>query len=283
MGRKGGLGRGLDDLFADNSTETVSAEKDGTILRLSDIEPNDKQPRKEFEDGALLELADSIREHGLISPIIVRKMGEESYQIIAGERRWRAARMAGLVEVPVIIKDIDEKEAMELALIENLQREDLNPIEEALGFKQLGDKFDMTQDEVSKRVGKSRPVIANALRLLSLPQEVVEMISKGILSSGHGRALLRFEGEEKIIEMAKLAVDKDLTVRDLERMSKETEKKPKEQTEKTTYCKEAEIALTEVLGRKVRIVPGAKKNSLVIDFSDDEDLKDLMGVLFSEE
>ena len=279
MGRKGGLGRGLDDLFADNSTVTANEEKEGTMLRLSDIEPNANQPRKDFDDSALLELADSIKEHGVISPLIVRKIGEESYQIVAGERRWRAARMAGLTEAPAIVKELDDKEAMEIALIENLQREDLNPVEEALGYRRLGEEFRMTQEEVSKRVGKSRPVIANALRLLGLPKEVLEMIGRGELSSGHGRALLRFEGEEKILEMAELAVKKGLTVRDLEKMSKGSKTKEKEKREKTTYCKETEIALTEALGRKVRVVSGAKKNSLVIDFSDDEDLRDLMGAL----
>ena len=281
MGRKGGLGRGLDDLFADNSTETAVSSKEVMTLRLSEIEPRADQPRKEFGEEALGELADSIREHGIIQPLVVRRLDQDSYELIAGERRWRAARMAGLTEAPVIIKDIDDKETMEIALIENLQREDLNVVEEALGYDQLQKKFKMTQEELSKRVGKSRPAIANALRLLSLPEKVLDMLSEGSLSSGHGKALLAFGDEERIIEVALEAVSKGLTVRDLEKMAKN---KDKEQTsskiQKTTYCKETEIALTNMLGRKVKVVPGAKKSSLVIDFFDDEDLKSVIGAMF---
>ena len=281
MGRKGGLGRGLDDLFADNSTETAVSSKEVMTLRLSEIEPRADQPRKEFGEEALGELADSIREHGIIQPLVVRRLDQDSYELIAGERRWRAARMAGLTEAPVIIKDIDDKETMEIALIENLQREDLNVVEEALGYDQLQKKFKMTQEELSKRVGKSRPAIANALRLLSLPEKVLDMLREGSLSSGHGKALLAFGDEERIIEVALEAVSKGLTVRDLEKMAKN---KDKEQTsskiQKTTYCKETEIALTNMLGRKVKVVPGAKKSSLVIDFFDDEDLKSVIGAMF---
>lgn len=276
MARKGGLGKGLDILFEDNSTGLEDTGSSIFTLRLSEIEPNKEQPRKEFDIEALTELADSIKEHGIIQPLVVRKLENSNYSIVAGERRWRASRMAGLSEVPVIIKELSDKEAMEIALIENLQREDLNVIEEALGYKQLLDKYDMTQEELSQRVGKSRPVIANALRLLNLPDEVIKMVKNNEISSGHARALLRLQDEDIIIETAKGVVEKGLSVRDVEKIGKKINSElPVTQAseyEKSNYCTEAEIILTELLGRKVQIKAGRNKSSLVIDFFSEEDL-----------
>lgn len=195
--RKGGLGKGLDALFIDNTTDNGPV-----TLRISEIEPNRSQPRKEFDEAALADLADSIREHGVIQPLLVRPLPSGGYQLVAGERRWRASRMAGLSEVPVVIRELSDHETMELALIENLQRQDLNPMEEALGYRSLMDEYQMTQEEVAKVIGKSRPAIANSLRLLALPQPVAEWIQEGKLSAGHGRALLALEDEAAILEAA---------------------------------------------------------------------------------
>ena len=193
--KKGGLGRGLDALFADNSIEEI-ASTSAVKLKIMDIEPNRDQPRKIFDEDALAELADSIAKHGVIQPLLVRPMPDGSYQLVAGERRWRASRMAGLTEVPVVIKELSDDEAMALALIENLQREDLNAIEEAQGIKALMDTLSLTQDEAAERVGKSRPAVANALRLLKLPDSVIALVSDGKLSPGHARALLGFKDEQ---------------------------------------------------------------------------------------
>lgn len=283
MARKGGLGKGLDVLFEDNSTGFDESSSNIVTLRLSDIEPNKEQPRKEFDIEALTELADSIKEHGIIQPLVVRRLNDGSYSLVAGERRWRASRMAGLSEVPVIIKELSDKEAMEIALIENLQREDLNVIEEALGYRQLMEKYDMTQEELSQRVGKSRPVIANALRLLNLPDEVIKMVKNNEISSGHARALLRLQDENTIIETAKNIVKKGLSVRDIEKIGKTINDKlpitKPDEYDKSNYCKEAEIILTELLGRKVQIVAGKNKSSLVIDFFSEDDLNFILDKL----
>lgn len=283
MARKGGLGKGLDVLFEDNSTGFDESSSNIVTLRLSDIEPNKEQPRKEFDIEALTELADSIKEHGIIQPLVVRRLDDGSYSLVAGERRWRASRMAGLSEVPVIIKELSDKEAMEIALIENLQREDLNVIEEALGYRQLMEKYDMTQEELSQRVGKSRPVIANALRLLNLPDEVIKMVKNNEISSGHARALLRLQDENTIIETAKNIVKKGLSVRDIEKIGKTINDKlpitEPDEYDKSNYCKEAEIILTELLGRKVQIVAGKNKSSLVIDFFSEDDLNFILDKL----
>ena len=221
--KKGGLGRGLDALFADNSIEEISST--GAVkLKTMDIEPNRDQPRKVFDEDALAELADSIAKHGVIQPLLVRPMPDGSYQLVAGERRWRASRMAGLTEVPVVIKELSDDEAMALALIENLQREDLNAIEEAQGIKALMDTLSLTQDEAAERVGKSRPAIANALRLLKLPDSVIALVSDGKLSPGHARALLGFRDEQDIIETADIVIEKGLTVRDVEKLVKKRNK-----------------------------------------------------------
>ena len=215
--KKGGLGRGLDALFADNSIEEI-ASTSAVKLKIMDIEPNRDQPRKIFDEDALAELADSIAKHGVIQPLLVRPMPDGSYQLVAGERRWRASRMAGLTEVPVVIKELSDDEAMALALIENLQREDLNAIEEAQGIKALMATLSLTQDEAAERVGKSRPAVANALRLLKLPDSVIALVADGKLSPGHARALLGFKDEQDIIETADLIIEKGLTVRDVEKL-----------------------------------------------------------------
>ena len=274
--KKGGLGKGLDALFMDNET----VDSGGVVtLRLSQIEPNRDQPRKIFSEEALNELADSIREHGVLQPLLVRPLPGGSYQLVAGERRWRASRMAGLQEVPVVIREMDEEQAMEIALIENLQREDLNAIEEATGYKQLMERYGMTQEQVAKRVGKSRPAIANALRLLNLPQKVMDMVSPG-----HARALLAFDDQDRIVEIAQKVKTGKYSVRDIERMAKNQDEKkekaakaPEEPAwgDKSAFLTEMEIAMSMEMGRKVRIIPNGEGGTLQIQFWDEEDLKSL--------
>ena len=283
--KKGGLGRGLDALFADNSIEEI-ASTSAVKLKIMDIEPNRDQPRKIFDDDALAELADSIAKHGVIQPLLVRPMPDGSYQLVAGERRWRASRMAGLTEVLVVIKELSDDEAMALALIENLQREDLNAIEEAQGIKALMDTLSLTQDEAAERVGKSRPAVANALRLLKLPDSVIALVSDGKLSPGHARALLGFRDEQDIIETADLIIEKGLTVRDVEKLVKKRNKEPKAEkpaARRASYYDEVELALTDFLGRKVKVgtKPGKESGVLEIDFFDKEDLSRLADALKS--
>lgn len=283
--KKGGLGRGLDALFADNSIEEI-ASTSAVKLKIMDIEPNRDQPRKIFDEDALAELADSIAKHGVIQPLLVRPMPDGSYQLVAGERRWRASRMAGLTEVPVVIKELSDDEAMALALIENLQREDLNAIEEAQGIKALMDTLSLTQDEAAERVGKSRPAVANALRLLKLPDSVIALVSDGKLSPGHARALLGFKEEKDIIETGDLIIEKGLTVRDVEKLVKKRNKEPKAEkpaTRRASYYDEVELALTDFLGRKVKVgtKPGKESGVLEIDFFDKDDLTRLADALKS--
>lgn len=283
--KKGGLGRGLDALFADNSIEEI-ASTSAVKLKIMDIEPNRDQPRKIFDEDALAELADSIAKHGVIQPLLVRPMPDGSYQLVAGERRWRASRMAGLTEVPVVIKELSDDEAMALALIENLQREDLNAIEEAQGIKALMDTLSLTQDEAAERVGKSRPAVANALRLLKLPGSVIALVSDGKLSPGHARALLGFKDEQDIIETADLIIEKGLTVRDVEKLVKKRNKEPKAEkpaARRASYYDEVELALTDFLGRKVKVgtKPGKESGVLEIDFFDKDDLTRLADALKS--
>lgn len=276
--KKGGLkeGRGFESLFEDNS----APEKQTTELRLSQIVPNRDQPRKNFDDEALTELSDSIRKHGLIQPLLVRPLDDGSYQIVAGERRWRASRIAGLERVPVVIRELNDSETMEIALIENLQREDLNPIEEALGYKTLMDTFGMTQEQVASRVGKSRPAVANALRLLALEENELKALENGEISSGHARTLLSLpQGEvrEQALELAKGGA----SVRELENISKMQKpgivmKRPR--IKNKTYV-ETEAALAEQIGRKVKITGNGKTGVLQIEFFSDEDLFDLAGKL----
>ena len=283
--KKGGLGRGLDALFADNSIEEI-ASTSAVKLKIMDIEPNRDQPRKIFDEDALAELADSIAKHGVIQPLLVRPMPDGSYQLVAGERRWRASRMAGLTEVPVVIKELSDDEAMALALIETLQREALNAIEEAQGIKALMDTLSLTQDEAAERVGKSRPAVANALRLLKLPDSVIALVSDGKLSPGHARALLGFKDEQDIIEAADLIIEKGLTVRDVEKLVKKRNKEPKAEkpaARRASYYDEVELALTDFLGRKVKVgtKPGKESGVLEIDFFDKDDLTRLADALKS--
>lgn len=279
MAAKGGLGTGLGALFDDNTTD-ISASQ---TLRISEIEPNRSQPRKKFDDESISALADSINQHGLLQPLLVRPYGN-GYQIVAGERRWRAARMLGMSEVPVQIKDLNDSEAMQIALIENLQRENLNPIEEAHGYFELTENFGMTQDEISKTVGRSRSAVANALRLLSLPDEVREMLEDGDLSVGHAKALLSFEGDDEIIEAAKKASDGKMTVRALEKMAQNTEKVENEVSNERidSYFKEMEIGLHEALGRKVKVEYGKNRGALILEFYDKDDLSAIADRLTKE-
>ena len=269
----GGLGRGLDSLFSDNSTEN-----DNTItVKINDVEPNRAQPRKDFDETALAELADSIIKHGLIQPIVVRPTPGGGYTIIAGERRWRACRMAGLETVPVVIKDVSEKEVVELALIENLQREDLNPIEEAQGFKTLIDNYNLTQEDVASRVGKSRSAVANAMRLLALKDEETEALKKGFISSGHARALLAIDDEELRKTAFRLSLDGS-TVRDIEALSKKSTRRQRTvKPAKNTYFKEVELALKEELGRKTVIKPvGAEGGTITLEFYNKDELSEIV-------
>ena len=272
--KKGGLGRGLDALFADNSIEEISSSN--TVkLKINEIERNRDQPRKSFDEKALSELADSIAQHGVIQPLLVRPI-QDGYQLVAGERRWRAARLAGLTEVPVVVKELSDSETMEIALIENLQREDLNPIEEAEGLQLLIDTYGLTQDECAKRVGKSRPAITNSLRLLNLPGALSQLVRDGKLSSGHARALLPLGDEEKMLEAAKEIMQKDLSVREGERMVKLLGKSgsaAKRVKKRDVYFDEVELALGEAMGRKVRGVNGkGGKGTREIEFFGKEDL-----------
>ena len=278
--KKAGLGKGLDALFIDNSTE----ENGDKLVNINDIEPNREQPRKFFDEEALKELADSIAMHGVIQPLLVRPLSDGGYQLIAGERRWRASRMAGLSQVPVVVKEMTDEEAMELALIENLQREDLNPIEEAEGFKLLMDTYSFTQEQAAERVGKSRPAVANALRLLSLPEAVLDMVKQGIISSGHARTLIPLTDEKLIIKLAEEISQKGLSVRETERIVK-TLLKPKNElvkkkSKRDPYFDECEIAIREELGRKAKInVSRGNKGSIEIEFFSKEDLQSILEAL----
>ena len=285
--KKGGLGRGLDALFADNSVEENSSAS-AVKLSLNEIEPNKDQPRKTFDEKALSELADSIAQHGVIQPLLVRPMPDGSYQLVAGERRWRAARRAGLSEVPVVIREMSDSEMMELALIENLQREDLNPIEEAEGLQQLIHTYGLTQETAAARVGRSRPAIANALRLLSLPTPILELTRDGKISAGHARALLSLNDEEKMVEIADQILKKEISVREVARLSKAAaqEKKQPENhpLRRDTFYDEVELALTNSLGRRIKVNLNKKENrgTIEIEFFDQNDLTDLSRLLDPE-
>lgn len=274
--KKSGLGRGLDSLFADNSVEEISSS--ANKLRIMEIEPNHDQPRKDFDEKALSELAESIEQHGVLQPLVVRPLANGGYQLVAGERRWRAARIAGLSEVPVIIKELTDEEVIEIAMIENLQREDLNPLEEALGYKFMMDELGITQEQVAEKVGKSRPAVANALRLLKLPDEIREMVKNNLISPGHARALLGFDSEDMMLQTAKKIIKEDLSVREVETLVKNSKKLPKvpKQQKRDKFFSEVELALVENLGRKVKIKE-SKRNSgvLEIEFFDKDDLEAL--------
>ena len=271
-----GLGRGLDSLFADNSVEEINSSVNK--LRIMEIEPNHNQPRKDFDEKALSELAESIEQHGVLQPLVVRPLANGSYQLVAGERRWRAARIAGLTEVPVVIKELTDEEVIEIAMIENLQREDLNPLEEALGYRYMMDELKITQEQAAEKVGKSRPAVANALRLLKLPNEVQEMVKNNLISPGHARALLGFDSDDMILQTAKMIIKEDLSVRDVETLVKKSNKVPKASKKqiRDKFFSEVELALVENLGRKVKIKE-AKQDAgvLEIEFFDKDDLEGL--------
>ena len=272
--KKGGLGMGLGALFSDNASEVQGK----STLRISEIEPNRLQPRKDFDEEAIASLADSIKDHGLLQPIVVRPYGR-AYQIVAGERRWRAARVAGLGEVPVVIKEFSDSEAMQIALIENLQRENLNPVEEAVGYRELSEKYDMTQESIAEMTGRSRSAVTNAIRILGLPDEVLEMIRNGQVSTGHAKVLLALDDEKIIKELASQVADGVLTVRALENAVKslKSEKKGKTTPKKTdTYFREMELSLKERLGRKVLIKNKSNdKGTLVLEFYNKDDLREI--------
>ena len=282
---KGGLGKGLDALFMDNSIEEEA--KTAVKLKLNDIEPNRAQPRKSFDEEALEELANSISTHGVIQPLLVRPLADGGYQLIAGERRWRASRMAGLTEVPVVIREMSDSEAMELALVENLQREDLNPIEEAQGLALLMETYGLTQEQAAKRVGKSRPAVANSMRLLSLPQDVLAMVERGELSAGHARTILALENAGQITALANEIVKKNLSVRETERavkaLLKGDAKKEKRVKKRDTYYDEVELAVSQALGRKAKVsLSAGNKGTLEIEFFGKEDLSKLMKLFENE-
>ena len=275
----GGLGKGLDVLFAQNTLEDGNAT---VTLPLDEIIPNRDQPRKQFDDEALADLSASIAQHGVLQPLLVRPLPDGSYQLVAGERRWRASRMAGLTEVPVVVRDMDEQEAAELALIENLQREDLNPMEEAIGYRTLMESYGMTQEQTAQVVNKSRPAVANALRLLQLPQEVTDLVAAGKLSAGHARTVLAFDSVEAQIAAADAAVNKGLSVRELEKMAKAAKKaprNPKEPARRDSFYDEVELALRDSLGRQVKVTVAPKGGTLQLEFFDAEDLRALANKL----
>ena len=274
--KKGGLGKGLSAIFLENENESLGS----TVLPVSEIEPNRSQPRRDFDEESLRELADSIAAHGVLQPLLVRPLAEGGYQLVAGERRWRASR-----EVPVIVREMTDSEMMQIAMIENLQRENLNPVEEAMGYRMLIDEYHLTQEEISKSVGKSRPVIANSLRILSLPKEILDMVSEGKISAGHARALLGFSDKAEQMRVARAINTKDLTVRDVEKLVKSfdrPEKREMEISHENTFFGEVEIALKEYLKRKVRVIGKGDKAGIVqIEFYDEEDLAEIAR-LFAE-
>lgn len=276
--KKRGLGKGLDAIFEENSNETG----ENTIsIKISEIEPNREQPRKDFDSAALAELADSISQHGILQPLLLRPMIDGGYRIVAGERRWRAARMAGLLEVPAVVREMTDTQEMLFALIENLQREDLSPLEEARGYKTLIETQDFTQEEVSKTIGKSRPAITNALRLLNLPSEIQELLEEGKITAGHARTILSFPDKEAMMDAAEKAVN-GTSVRELERMSKKLSKQKKEAAKKpktNVYYEEAQLALNSYLGRKVKVSGTKAKGLLQIEFYGEDDLKNLFSEL----
>lgn len=275
----GGLGKSFDDIFLENSSE----DNGYCYVKISEIEPNKEQPRKNFDTESLNELADSIKNYGVLQPLLVKPIrGSDSYSIVAGERRWRAARLAGLKEVPVIIREITPKEQSEIALIENLQREDLSPLEEAFGYKSLIETYSLTQEEVSKSVGKSRSAVTNSLRLLSLPKEVQESLKNGDITVGHARTLLSLGSNEQMVKVCSAVAEKKLSVRELENLCKKlnesSQKKVKKNLKlKDSFLEDVEVSLKKALGRNVTILPkSANKGILQLEFYNNEDLINLV-------
>ncbi len=278
--KKSGLGKGLDALFLDNAVE--EAQGSAATLSVNEITPNRAQPRKIFDEEALAELAQSIASHGVLQPLLVRPLADGTYQLIAGERRWRASRMAGLTEVPVVIREMSDSEAMELALVENLQREDLNPIEEARGFQLLMETYALTQEQAAERVGKSRPAVANALRLLALPEEVLTLVESGALSAGHARTLLALPEKNDALALAQEIVRDGLSVRETERRVKAmtAPKRSRSPQKRDTFFDEAELSMSQCLGRKAKVhLRGKEKGSVEIEFFSKEDLSKLLNSL----
>lgn len=285
MARKSGLGRGIDALMFDNSV----SESSSVELKISDIEPNAQQPRRIFDDDALHELSENIKQYGLLQPIVVRPLPNGNYQIVAGERRWRASRAAGLKTIPAIIKELDDKQTMEIALIENLQREDLNPIEAAEGYKRLMDNFGMTQEVLSERVGKSRSAIANTLRLLELG-DFKKYVESGEISAGHARAIIPLNDTDRAVAIG--MIKRGATVRDIEKFVQQTKQPVKKQPEpkdvsresvfgKDQYLQEVQIALTDALGRRVKVSrTGAEKGMIQVEFYSNKDLESLVHKMF---
>ena len=281
MASNKGLGKGLGALLGDFSEEPA-ADSAYRLLPIYKVEPNPDQPRHDFDEEELQALSESIAVHGVIQPLTVREMPNGYYQIIAGERRWRAARMANISDVPVIVVEADDKKAMELALIENLQRQDLNPLEEALGYQTLMNEYGLTQEEAAGRVGKSRPAVANALRLLGLCPEVQERVRKGELSAGHARAILQLKSEKKQQEAAQKIVALGLSVRQAELLCKNMGKEPapkKEEVFAVDYVAECEKSLSKHLGRGVKIINGKRKGRFELEFYGQEDLQILLDAL----
>ena len=287
--KNSGLGRGLDAIFLDNSLESSTESSEGKISKLSIslVDPKADQPRKNFDRAALEELAKSIEENGLLQPILVREYGNGRYQIIAGERRFRASKIAGLSEIPAIILDKDDRKVAEISLIENIQREDLNPIEEAMAFKSLAEEYGLTQEELSERVGKSRSAIANSVRLLDLPTPVLEMVASGEISAGHGRTLLGVKLRDNMILLAKRIPELDLSVRQLEEEVKRINKPKKEEVEEelpyVDYFREMELRVQSHLGRRVEINGKGIKKSITLFYEDNEDLDELLKNICGED
>ena len=284
MASNKGLGRGLGALLGDFSEEPVYEKSAYQQLPIYKVEPNPDQPRQDFDEEELQTLADSISVHGIIQPLTVRELPSGYYQIIAGERRWRAARLAGLSDVPVVVIEADDKKAMELALIENLQRQDLNPVEEALGYQTLINEYGLTQEEAAQQVGKSRPAVANALRLLGLCPEVLELLRSGQISAGHARAILTLKSEKKQQEAARKIIALALSVRQAETLCKNMTKEPearKEEIFAVDYVAECEKQLSKHLGRGVKIVNGKRKGRFELEFYGQEDLQILLDALMN--
>lgn len=285
--KNSGLGRGLDAIFLDNSIteENVHSEESISKLKISLVDPKRDQPRKHFDKEALEQLASSIAENGLLQPILVREYGDGRYQIIAGERRFRASKLAGLTEIPAIVLDRDDKRAAQIALIENVQREDLNPLEEALAYRSLAEEYGMTQEELSQKVGKSRSAIANSVRLLDLPVEIQTMVASGELSAGHGRTLLGVQDRDNMILLAQKAVEEDLSVRVLESLVKIANKPTKpiveidDEPPLVDYFHELEMKVQRHLGRKVRIDGKGRKKTITLSYEDNEDLDEILTLL----
>ena len=284
--KNSGLGRGLDAIFLDNTLdkEDENGENKINMLKISLVDPKSDQPRKNFDKEALEELADSISQNGVLQPILVREYGSGRYQIIAGERRYRASKLAGLNEIPAIILDKDDRKAAEIALIENIQREDLNPVEEAMAFRALSEEYQLTQEELSLKVGKSRSAVANAMRLLGLPDEVLNLVATGELSAGHARTLLGLKAKENMLPLAEKVIVSDLSVRQLEEEVKKANKPKKHEPEIKAapivdYFRDMELRVQSELGRKVKIEEKGKKKTITLFYEDNEDLDEIISML----